>query len=310
MRVFIDGAAGTTGLQIRERLGNRAEFEVMELTGELRKDLGARRDALNSCDVAILCLPDSAAEDAVELIENPDTRVIDASTAHRTAAGWVYGFPELRGQRERIAAAKRVANPGCYATGFIALIRPLVESGVLPRDANIACHGLSGYTGGGKKTIAQYEDTGRDEELSSPRHYGVTLNHKHVPEMTHVCGLTRKPLFVPIICDFPRGMVVTVMLGLDQFTGGQSIRSLRELYSEYYSGSAVVTLRPEGAPSCGFMGTNNLAGNDGLQIFVCGNDEQVLLASRLDNLGKGASGAAVQNLNIMAGLAETTGLVL
>ncbi len=282
----------------------------MTLSEAERKDPDARKAALNGCDIAILCLPDAAAREAVSFIGNPSVRVIDASTAHRTSPEWDYGFPELTGQREKIAVSKRVANPGCYATGFIALVRPLVEKGVLPPDAHVACHALSGYTGGGKKTIAQYEASEREPELASPRHYAVTLSHKHIPEMQAVCGLKRRPLFAPMICDFPCGMVVSVLLDMDQLEGSRSIAALRELYGEYYAGSPVVTLRPEDAPACGFMGSNNLAGLDGLQIFVCGNEKQLMLSARLDNLGKGASGAAVQNLNIMMGVPETTGLAL
>ena len=264
---------------------------------------------MNQADLVFLCLPDQAAREAVSLVTNDHTRIIDASTAHRTAPGWVYGFPELGGgQREAIAAAKRVANPGCYATGFIALVRPLVEQGILPADAALTAHALSGYTGGGKKTIAQYEAADREPELVSPRHYAVNLNHKHIPEMMAVCGLTRRPIFMPIICDFPQGMVVTVPLYLDQLRGEQSVGSLREVYDDYYRGAAFVKLRPADAPACGFIGSNNLAGSNELQIFVCGNDEQVMLAARLDNLGKGASGAAVQNMNLMLGFEETTGL--
>ena len=254
-------------------------------------------------------MPEPRPGEAGAVVTNDHTRIIHASTAPRTAPGWVYGFPELGGgQREVIAAAKRVANPGCYATGFIALVRPLVERGILPADAALTAHALSGYTGGGKKTIAQYEAADREPELVSPRHYAVNLNHKHIPEMMAVCGLTRRPIFMPIICDFPQGMVVTVPLYLDQLRGEQSVGSLREVYDDYYRGAAFVKLRPADAPACGFIGSNNLAGSNELQIFVCGNDEQVMLAARLDNLGKGASGAAVQNMNLMLGFDETAGL--
>lgn len=247
--------------------------------------------------------------EAVELVENPETRIIDASTAHRTAPGWVYGFPELGAdQREAVRTAKRVANPGCYATGFIALIAPLVRRGVLSPDAPLVCHALSGYTGGGKKMIAVYEAAEREPELVSPRHYAVQLSHKHIPEMVSVCGLKRRPIFTPIICDFPQGMVVTVPLYFDMLSGNRSLESLRELYHDFYAGSRYVTIRPPEAPACGFIGSNNLANTNDLQIFVCGNEEQVMLAARLDNLGKGASGAAVQNMNIMLDFDESTGL--
>jgi N-acetyl-gamma-glutamyl-phosphate reductase len=282
----------------------------MTLSDDKRKIPEERKKALNSCDVAFLCLPDSAAVEAVSFIENPNVKVIDASTAHRTNDNWVYGFPEIRGQREKIASSTRIANPGCYATGFISIIRPLVENGILPADTNISCHALSGYTGGGKKTIAQYEDSGRDVELSSPRHYGLTLSHKHIPEMMKISGLKRKPLFAPIICDFPQGMVVSVMLNMDELMGANSIKTIREVYGDYYSGSPIVSLMAENSPESGFLGSNNLAGKDILKIFVGGNDGQLILSSQLDNLGKGASGAAVQNLNILMGIDETTGLSL
>lgn len=307
-KVFIDGSAGTTGLQIYDRLKKRPDVELVILPDEVRKDTAARKDALNSCDVAFLCLPDPAAIEAEGFVENPDVKIIDASTAHRVADGWVYGLPEIKGQREKIAASKRIANPGCYATGFITLVRPLVESGILDEDSVIACHALSGYTGGGKKTIAQYEAPDRDVELDSPRHYGLTLSHKHIPEMMKFSLLKIKPLFAPIICDFPQGMVVSVMLSLTEMKRVAKMDELCELYGDYYSGSPIVKLGK--APESGFLGSNNLCGKDTLEIFVSGNEEQVILSSRLDNLGKGASGAAVQNMNILLGIDETTGLSL
>ena len=309
-KVYIDGKEGTTGLQIYERLGPRDDIELLLIDEDKRKDPNQRAKLLNAADVAFLCLPDAAAVEAVSLIDNGHTRVIDCSTAHRTAEGWVYGFPELRGQREEIVSAKRVANPGCYATGFLSLVRPLVETGALPPDAYVACHALSGYTGAGKKAIAQYTDPGRDGELDSPRHYAVGLVHKHVPEMTKVSGLARKPIFMPMICGYPQGMTVTVPLFAQQLQKAASIDGLRELYADYYAGSPVVELRPADAPSCGFIGANNLADRDVLQIFVNGNGEQLMLTARLDNLGKGASGAAVQNMNLMLGFEETRGLSL
>ncbi|HWS41953.1 MAG TPA: N-acetyl-gamma-glutamyl-phosphate reductase [Pseudoflavonifractor sp.] len=309
-KIYIDGREGTTGLQLCERLGEREDLELLLIGDDKRKDLTERKKYLNAADVVFLCLPDGAAMEAVSLIENDRTRVIDASTAHRVAPGWVYGFPELFGQREKIRFAKRVANPGCYATGFIALVRPLVELGILPQGYPLVCHALSGYTGAGKKAIAQYEAAGREEELDSPRHYAMGLAHKHLPEMAALCGLEKYPVFSPIICDYPRGMVVTVPLHLDLLTGGQSVEELRMAYERYYKGEMLVTLRPADAPSCGFLGANNLAGKDTLQLFVNGNGEQAVLTARLDNLGKGASGAAVQNMNLMLGLDETTGLAL
>ncbi len=309
-KVYIDGKEGTTGLQIYDRLAAREDIDLLLIGEEKRKDPSERKKFLNEADLVFLCLPDAAAVEAVGLIENGRTRVIDCSTAHRTAEGWTYGFPELSGQREAVKAAARVANPGCYATGFLSLVRPLVEKGALSPKARLTCHALSGYTGAGKKAVAQYTDPDRAEELESPRHYAVTLSHKHLPEMAAVAGLDRPPLFTPMICDYPQGMVVTVPLWAEELEGAQSVESLRTLYADYYAGSPVVTLRPADAPSCGFIGANNLAGTDGLQIFVNGNREQLMLSARLDNLGKGASGAAVQNMNLMLGFEETAGLEL
>ena len=309
-KVYIDGKEGTTGLQIYDRLTAREDIELLLIDESKRKDPAERKEFLNAADLVFLCLPDAAAVEAVSLIENGQTRVIDCSTAHRTAEGWVYGFPELSGQREAIRTAARVANPGCYATGFLSLVRPLVEKGALSPKARLTCHALSGYTGAGKKAIAQYTDLDRDRELESPRHYAVALAHKHLPEMAAMAGLDRPPLFMPMICDYPQGMVVTVPLWAEDLEGGWSADSLRALYEDYYGGSPVVTLRPAGAPSCGFIGSNNLSGADGLQIFVNGNSGQFMLSARLDNLGKGASGAAVQNMNLMLGFEETAGLAL
>ncbi|MDD6032234.1 MAG: N-acetyl-gamma-glutamyl-phosphate reductase [Oscillospiraceae bacterium] len=311
-KVFIDGREGTTGLQIYDRLSGRTDIELLQIDEDKRKDPDERRKFLNAADIVFLCLPDAAAREAVALIDpdNDHTAVIDASTAHRVAPGWVYGFPELTGQREKIASARRIANPGCYATGFISLIRPLVEKGMLSPDALLTVHALSGYTGAGKKAIAQYGDPGRDPELDSPRHYGLGLTHKHLPEMAAISGLTHKPIFAPMICDYPQGMVVAVSLFLSQLEKEMTKDDLRALYEDYYAGSPLISIRPADAPSCGFLGANNLAGFDGLQIFVCGNDEQVILLSRLDNLGKGASGAAVQNMNLLMGCPEETGLQL
>lgn len=307
--IYIDGKEGTTGLQIYDRLAGREDIVLLLIDEDRRKDAAERKKLMNAADLVFLCLPDAAAVEAAALVENPGTRIIDASTAHRTAPGWVYGFPELGpDRRAAIRGAKRVANPGCYATGFISLAAPLVKRGVLSPDAPLACHAVSGYTGGGKKAIAQYEAAEREEELKSPRHYAVTLAHKHIPEMMQVCGLTKKPLFMPMICDFPQGMVVTVPLYLESLAGHQTLESLRALYRDFYAGARFVTVRPDDAPACGFIGSSNLAGTNDLQIFVCGNEEQAMLCARLDNLGKGASGAAVQNMNLMLGLPEETGL--
>ncbi len=309
-KIYIDGKEGTTGLQIYERLGGRDDIELLLIDEEKRKDVEKRRTLLNAADLVFLCLPDAAAREAVSLVNNEHTRIIDCSTAHRTAQNWVYGFPELHGQREKIKTARRVANPGCYATGFLSLMRPLVEMGALEPNAFVTCHALSGYTGAGKKAIAQYTDSDREQELDSPRHYAVTLAHKHIPEMMAVSGLKRRPIFMPMICDFPQGMTVTAPLFADQLQKAASIEEFRSLYGQYYRGSSVVELRPAGAPSCGFIGSNNLAGRDILQIFVNGGEGLLMLTARLDNLGKGASGAAVQNMNLMLGFEETKGLNL
>ncbi len=309
-KVYIDGKDGTTGLQIYERLGRRDDIELLLIDEAKRKDSAERKKLMNAADVVFLCLPDAAAIEAVALVENPNTSIIDASTAHRVDPDWVYGFPELcRQQREKIRSSKRVANPGCYATGFISLVHPLVELGILTDDYPIAAHAVSGYTGAGKKTIAVYEDAGRDPELDSPRHYALTLAHKHIPEMMACCGLERKPIFCPMICDYPQGMVVTIPLHLDTLCGKQSIATLHRVYADFYAGEPFIEVCTE-TPADGFMGASNMAGSDRLQIFVCGNDTQAMVCSRFDNLGKGASGAAVQNMNLLLGLEETTGLNL
>ena len=305
-RIFIDGSAGTTGLRIRERLAERRELELIILPEALRKEPSARRDALNGADVAFLCLPDAAATEAVGLIENPDTAVIDTSTAHRTAEGWVYGFAELPGQRARIAASKRIANPGCHASGFIALIAPLVHAGLLSRDAQLCCTSLTGYSGGGKKMIAEYEAGERSPLLDAPRQYGLSQQHKHLPEMAAVCGLTRAPAFMPIVGDFYSGMEVSVPLFADQLNGG--IDDVKAVYRQAYASPVVYCA--EGAGEGGFLSAGALSGRDDMEISVAGNAERILVTARFDNLGKGASGAAIQNMNLLLGVDETKGLVI
>ena len=302
-KVFIDGSAGTTGLRIRERLADRRDIELITLSEELRKDLSARSDALNSADVAFLCLPDAAAKEAVSLIES-GVAVIDTSTAHRTAEGWTYGFPELTGQREKIAASRRVANPGCHASGFIVLVEPLVRAGLLDPSAALTCFSLTGYSGGGKSMIADYESPNRPEALSSPRQYGLTQSHKHLPEMAKVCGLSTAPVFCPIVADFYSGMEVTVPVFAGDVRG--TADDIRAVYAERYRGPVVTAAEP---PE-GMLAANALSGLDSMQVMVTGNDERILLVSVFDNLGKGASGAAVQNMNIILGIDETTGLLL
>ena len=306
-KIFIDGRAGTTGLQIESRMALRQETELIVLPEELKKDPSARKDAINAADFVFLCLPDGAAREAAAMVENDHTRVIDASTAHRTDPGWAYGFPELsEGHRKAIETAQFVANPGCHATGFISLVYPLVKLGILPPDYPLSVHSLTGYTGGGKKMIEQYEAPERDPEYVSPRHYGLTLSHKHIPEMMKVCGLTKKPIFCPIVCDFPQGMLVTVPLHLDLLPGSVTLESLRQAYGDFYAGQR--NIRVMDTPGSGFLGSNNIVGTNDLHIFVSGNETQAIVSSQFDNLGKGASGAAVQNLNIMMGVDENYGL--
>lgn len=311
-KIFIDGRAGTTGLQIEGRMAKRGDVTLIQLPEDMKKDPEARKGAINEADFVFLCLPDAAAKEAAAMVENYRTRIIDASTAHRTNPAWAYGFPELsKAHRERIERAQFVANPGCHATGFIALIYPLVQLGILASDYPLAVHSLTGYTGGGKKMIAEYEDPGRDVEYDSPRHYGLNLSHKHIPEMMGVCGLTRKPIFCPIVCDFPQGMLVTAPLELDMLKERISLSRLREAYGDFYRGQRNIHVMPvmgEGVISGGCLGSNKVVGSNDLNIFVCGNEEQAIVCAQFDNLGKGASGAAVQNLNIMMGIDENYGL--
>ena len=306
IKVFIDGSAGTTGLRIRERLSGRRDIELLALSEALRKDVSARKDMLNAADIAFLCLPDAAANEAVALIENPATAVIDTSTAHRTAPGWDYGMPELRGQRDRIAASKRVANPGCHASGFIALIAPLAAAGIIRKDARLCCTSLTGYSGGGKKMIAEYEAPDRSPLLGAPRQYGLTQQHKHLKEMAAVCGLDAPPAFMPIVADYYSGMEVTVPLFAEDVQGG--MEAVRSVYREVYRGPVI--RYAEGAAEGGFLSASALSGRDDMEITVDGCEARILLTARFDNLGKGASGAAIQNMNLMIGVSETEGLVL
>ncbi|MBQ7220972.1 MAG: N-acetyl-gamma-glutamyl-phosphate reductase [Synergistaceae bacterium] len=301
-KVFIDGYAGTTGLKIYERLSSRKDIQLIILTEETRKDINARRDALNSSDIAFLCLPDDAAKESVSLVENNSTAIIDTSTAHRVNPEWVYGLPELRGQREKIAASKRVANPGCHATGFIVLAAPLVQAGIVNADSLLSCFSLTGYSGGGKKMIAQYETEGRDALLGAPRQYGLTQSHKHLPEMAKLSGLTHSPVFCPVVADYFAGMEVTVSIH------DVSVKTLKNCYREYYADGVVKFTEGDTFSEGGFISAGAYAGRDDLEICVYGNDERALLVSRFDNLGKGASGAAIQNMNILLGIDETTGL--
>ena len=316
-KVFIDGSAGTTGLRIRERLSVRRDLEVVVLPDEVRKDPEARRAALNAADVAFLCLPDAAAIEAVRMVENPQTVVIDTSTAHRTAAGWEYGFPELAGRRARIRRATRIANPGCHASGFIALVAPLVRAGVLPPDATLAAFSLTGYSGGGKKMIAEYEyeDEGAAANplLSGGRQYALGQSHKHLPEMAKVCGLDHAPCFSPIVVPHYSGMEVTVPLFASQLRGvaaGDALAALREIYRAAYAEEGLVRfVEDPSADEGGFLSSAALSGRDDMEVSIFGNAERLLLVARFDNLGKGASGAAIQNMNLVLGCAEGEGLV-
>ena len=306
-KIFIDGSAGTTGLRIYERLESRRDIELIRLSEELRKDITARKSAINSADIAFLCLPDGAAVEAVSLAENDNTVIIDTSTAHRTNPNWAYGFPELSAEMEqKIANSKRIAVPGCHASGFISLVFPLIKAGILDKDALLTCFSVTGYSGGGKKMIAEYESENRDALLSAPRQYGIAQKHKHLPEMTAVCGLEASPLFSPIVADFYSGMEVTVPLFKAQING--TIDDIKKVYKEKYNGP-VVRYKEE-FDEGGFVSANSLTGKDSMEISVSGNEDRILLISRYDNLGKGASGAAVECMNIVMGADKTTGLIL
>ena len=312
-RVFIDGSAGTTGLRIRERLSSRADLELVVLPDEVRKDVSARRDALNSCDVAFLCLPDAAAIEAVSLVDSPNTVIIDTSTAHRTSDGWEYGFPELAGRRAAIAKSKRIANPGCHASGFIALVEPLVRAGIVAKDEKLSAFSLTGYSGGGKKMIAEYGEeckvesvkckVGGRELFMGGRQYALGQSHKHLPEMVKVCGLASAPCFSPIVVPHYSGMEVTVPLF------DRDLAAIKACYAEYYAGHGMVRFVDDpAAVEGGFLSSAGLSGSDAMEVSAYGNSERVVLVARFDNLGKGASGAAIQNMNIVLGVAEATGL--
>ena len=308
-KVFIDGSAGTTGLRIRERLAARSDLELIVLSEELRKDTEARRQALNGSDVAFLCLPDAAAVEAVALVSNPETVIIDTSTAHRTADGWEYGFPELAGRRARIAASKRIANPGCHASGFIALVEPLVRARLLTVNERLTAFSLTGYSGGGKKMIADYETAGTALHIGG-RQYALAQRHKHLPEMARICGLVNEPCFSPIVVPHLSGMEVTVPLFAAQLReSGMTLERIKDAYREYYGEGGLVRFVDDPAASeGGFLSSAALSGCDGMEVSVYGNDERILLVSRFDNLGKGASGAAIQNMNLVLGCDESEGL--
>ena len=304
-KIFIDGKNGTTGLRIHERLSERKDLEIITLSEELRKDAKARGEAINAADIVFLCLPDAASIEAVALCADPDTVIIDTSTAHRTNPEWCYGFPEIQNLRNKIAVSKRIANPGCHASGFNALVSPLVEYGLISKDTALSCFSLTGYSGGGKKMIYEYEAEDRNCLLNAPRQYGISQSHKHLPEMMAVCGLDVSPLFCPIVGDFYSGMEVTVPLFMKDVKG--NIDDIKDAYKNTYKGELVHF--DENCDEAGFLSANAFSGRDDMQIIVSGNSERIILVSRFDNLGKGASGAAIQNMNIVLGIDEATGLV-
>lgn len=305
-KVFIDGSAGTTGLKVAARLGARKDITLITLDETVRKDVKARQDAMNQADIVFLCLPDAAAIEAVTLVENENTVIIDTSTAHRVSEGWTYGFAELSGLREQIQKAKRIANPGCHASGFLSLATPLTENQIIPKEMQLSCFSLTGYSGGGKKMIAEYEGEERSPLLDAPRMYGLTQRHKHLPEMTAVTGLKKAPVFCPIVGDYYAGMEVTVSLRGDR--EGKIQDTARRVYEALYRGPVVRYTEEPGEN--GFLSAGALAGTDRMEISVLGNEEQILLTARFDNLGKGASGAAIECMNIAMGWAPETGLVL
>jgi N-acetyl-gamma-glutamyl-phosphate reductase len=305
-KIYIDGQEGTTGLQIYERLGGRPDIELLQIDPDKRKDAAERKKLLNAADLVILCLPDDAARESVAMIENNKTRVIDASTAHRTASGWTYGFPELdKNQRGKIKSAMRVTNPGCHAVGFVSVVYPLVALGILPKDYPLTSFSLTGYSGGGKKLIGQYEQE-KTPDLYAPRIYGLNLRHKHYPEIVGVTGLTRPPIFVPVVDDYYCGMATSILLHSGLLSSNPTASAVRDDYAAYYQGERFITVL--GELGSGYLNANWGVGTNSLQITVSGTETEVLVTARFDNLGKGASGAAVQNLNLMLGFDEGTGL--
>ena len=308
-KVFIDGKAGTTGLRIYERLSGRDDIEIITLCEEERKNIDSRKMALNSADIAFLCLPDAAAIEAVSLIENDNTVVIDTSTAHRTDSDWTYGFPEISKELDNaISESKRIAVPGCHAGGFIALVKPLIDANIIDKSTLLTCHSVTGYSGGGKNMIAEYESEGKSELLSAPRQYGIKQMHKHLKEMKAITGLENEPIFCPIVSDFYSGMLVTVPLFSSQLNEGKSVSDIKKVYSEMYN-SSIVNYSDE-IDEEGFISAAGMSFKDSMQITVSGNDDRILLIARYDNLGKGASGAAIECLNMVLGSDKTAGLDL
>lgn len=313
VKIYIDGQEGTTGLKILERFEGRNDIEMLRISEEKRKDPAERARFINMSDYTFLCLPDDAAREAVSFVDNDRVRIIDASTAHRTDPEWAYGFPELSAEhREKIASSKRVAVPGCYASGFASIVYPLVKNKIIPNDFPVFAYATSGYSGAGKKAIAVYEGKEKPEEFNSPRQYALSQQHKHLPEMKTVSGLKFTPMFNPIVCDYFSGMVVSVPIQTRMLSDPVTAKEVHEMYAKHYEEAKMVEIMPlmsADEQKSFFLASNTLSGLNKMQVFVFGNDEQILLCSRLDNLGKGASGAAVQCLNIMMGIEETTGLV-
>ena len=313
VKIFIDGSEGTTGLRIHERFAEREDVELLPISSELRKDKEERKRLINSSDITFLCLPDAAAEESVSLVENDHVRIIDTSTAHRTMEGWAYGFPELsKEHREAIAAGNRIAVPGCYATGFISLVYPMVAEGLISADYPVSAFGISGYSGGGRKMIAAYEAEEREDALLAPREYALSQAHKHLKEMKKIPGLKREPLFSPIVADYYSGMVVSFPVYTELMNKGRTPQEVWKYLADFYADSRFVRVMPFGAEeaSANMLAGNAMSGRDSLRIYVTGNEDRVLLSSQFDNLGKGASGAAIQCLNIALGCEESKGLHL
>lgn len=312
-KIFIDGSEGTTGLRIYERFEGRDDVELLKISSELRKDVNERKRLINESDITFLCLPDAAARESVSLVENDHVRIIDTSTAHRTEEGWAYGFAELSdGHRAAIRNGKRIAVPGCYATGFISLVYPMIAEGIMPADYPVSAFGLSGYSGAGKKVIAAYEAEERPIDFDAPREYALSQQHKHLKEMQKITGLSKTPLFSPIICDYYSGMVMSVPLYTDMLNGAQTVETVHKMFTDFYAGEKFIQVMPLDAEAGegNMLAGNACSGWDGLRIFVTGNEERIVISSQFDNLGKGASGAAIQCLNIILGCEEDKGLQL
>ena len=312
-KIFIDGSAGTTGLRINERFKGRDDIELLTISDELRKDKEERKRLINSSDVTFLCLPDDAARESVSLVENDNVIIIDSSTAHRTEEGWAYGFPELsKEHRDKIKNGKRIAVPGCHASGFISVVYPMVSQGVLPADYPVSAFSLTGYSGGGKKMIADYESKDRAKDFDAPREYALTQEHKHLKEMQKITGLKRNPLFSPIVADYYSGMVVSVPIYTEYLKKYNTPEKLQKFFKDYYAGEKFIKVMDYGAETGvkNMLSGNGCSGWDGLRIFVTGNDERLIVSSQFDNLGKGASGAAIECLNIVLGCNEDKGLNL